>query len=250
MPFVYNSWHNWAKSGIKMKTIGLIGGMSYPSTSVYYDLINQKINEKLGLNNSAKIILYSFNFEEIEHLQFENKWQELQKMIENAGVILKNAGADFCIICTNTMHKVAENFEENTGLKLLHIADVTAKCLLDDGVKKVGLLGTKFTMNEDFYKKRLEDNFGLEVLVPKDQNLINDIIYNELVKGIITKKSEQIYLNQIQILQNKGAEAIILGCTQIGLLIKNHSLKLYDTTQIHAQSAALFALDKRSENEL
>ena len=229
-----------------MKTIGLLGGMSWQSTVSYYQAINNGIKEKLGGFHSAKICLYSVNFDEIEKLQHQGDWQQTAVILSNAAQAIESGGADFLLICTNTMHKVANEIQKNISIPLLHIADATAEKLLSDGITKVGLLGTRFTMDQEFYKGRLTEKFGIQVSVPnrKDQTIVHDVIYNELCLGNILEKSRQQYLNIIDELHSQGAQAIILGCTEIALLIqqKHTQVKLYDTTEIHADSAVEKAL--------
>ncbi len=229
-----------------MKTIGLLGGMSWQSTVSYYQAINQGINETLGGLNSAKMILNSVNFAEIEKLQHQGLWHETAEILTDAAKSLELAGADFLMICTNTMHKVAPEIAANINIPILHIADATAEKLIENKISKVGLLGTSFTMAQDFYKSRLTDNFSIEVVVPceSDQTIIHDIIYDELCNGKIVDLSRQLYLAIIDKLFAQGAQAVILGCTEIALLVKQSDTKvpLYDTTEIHANSAVQLAL--------
>ncbi|HNZ93523.1 MAG TPA: amino acid racemase [Rectinema sp.] len=227
-----------------MKTIGLIGGMSWESTVTYYSIINSRINAELGKNHSAQCIVYSFDFQNIEELQYAGKWAELEVELIKAAKALKAAGADFLVICTNTVHKVADNIEKEVGLPLLHIADVVGEAVQTDGRQRIGLLGTIFTMEEDFYVRRLESKFGLHVLVPEknDRQVINNIIFSELVKGIVKERSKNEYLRIMDILKNQEAEGIVLGCTEIGLLIKEYDLPLYDSAVLHANKAATMSL--------
>jgi aspartate racemase len=227
-----------------MKTIGLIGGMSWESTVTYYSIINSRINAELGKNHSAQCIVYSFDFQNIEELQYAGKWAELEVELIKAAKALKAAGADFLVICTNTVHKVADNIEKEVGLPLLHIADVVGEAVQTDGRQRIGLLGTIFTMEEDFYVRRLESKFGLDVLVPEknDRQVINNIIFSELVKGIVKERSKNEYFRIMDILKNQGAEGIVLGCTEIGLLIKEYDLPLYDSAVLHANKAATMSL--------
>lgn len=227
-----------------MKTIGLIGGMSWESTVTYYSIINSRINAELGKNHSAQCIVYSFDFQNIEELQYAGKWAELEVELIKAAKALKAAGADFLVICTNTVHKVADNIEKEVGLPLLHIAYVVGEAVQTDGRQRIGLLGTIFTMEEDFYVRRLESKFGLDVLVPEknDRQVINNIIFSELVKGIVKERSKNEYLRIMDILKNQGAEGIVLGCTEIGLLIKEYDLPLYDSAVLHANKAATMSL--------
>ena len=229
-----------------MKTIGLIGGMSWESSLEYYRIVNKTVKEKLGGLHSCKCLMYSVDFGVIEALQHQNKWDELTKLMIEAAQNLKHGGADFIVICTNTMHKMAPEIETATGLNVLHIADVTGAAISKDQIQKVGLLGTRFTMEGDFYKKRLKDNYDIEVIIPEDadRQIIHDIIYNELCLGIIKDDSRQKYIDIINKLCANGAEGIILGCTEIPLLIKQSDvlIPVYDTTKIHAESAVEFAL--------
>ena len=229
-----------------MKTIGLIGGMSWESSLEYYRIVNETVKEKLGGLHSCKCLMYSVDFGVIEALQHQNKWDELTKLMIEAAQNLKHGGADFIVICTNTMHKMAPEIETATGLNVLHIADFTGAAISKNQIQKVGLLGTRFTMEGDFYKKRLKDNYDIEVIIPEDadRQIIHDIIYNELCLGIIKDDSRQKYIDIINKLCANGAEGIILGCTEIPLLIKQSYvlIPVYDTTKIHAESAVDFAL--------
>ncbi|MCB1620100.1 MAG: aspartate/glutamate racemase family protein [Thiothrix sp.] len=229
-----------------MKTIGLLGGMSWESTTLYYQLINQGVRQALGGLHSAKIVLYSVDFHEIEQRQHAGDWAGTALMLTDAARRLEAAGADLLLICTNTMHKVAPAVEAATAMPLLHIADATARRLQADGIRRVGLLGTRFTMEQDFYKGRLEQDFGLEVLVPEAaaREQVHRIIYQELCLGETRAASRAQYLDIIGQLKQCGAEAVILGCTEITLLIQQShtSLPLYDTTAIHAQAAVTAAL--------
>ena len=229
-----------------MKTMGLIGGMSWESSLEYYRIVNETVKEKLGGLHSCKCLMYSVDFGVIEALQHQNKWDELTKLMIEAAQNLKHGGADFIVICTNTMHKMAPEIETATGLNVLHIADFTGAAISKDQIQKVGLLGTRCTMEGDFYKKRLKDNYDIEVIIPEDadRQIIHDIIYNELCLGIIKDDSRQKYINIINKLCANGAEGIILGCTEIPLLIKQSDvlIPVYDTTKIHAESAVEFAL--------
>lgn len=229
-----------------MKTMGLIGGMSWESSLEYYRIVNETVKEKLGGLHSCKCLMYSVDFGVIEALQHQNKWDELTKLMIEAAQNLKHGGADFIVICTNTMHKMAPEIEHATGLNVLHIADVTGAAISKNQIQKVGLLGTRFTMEGDFYKKRLKDNYDIEVIIPEDtdRQIIHDIIYNELCLGVIKDDSRQKYIDIINKLCANGAEGIILGCTEIPLLIKQSDvlIPVYDTTKIHAESAVDFAL--------
>jgi aspartate racemase len=223
----------------RMKTVGLIGGMSWESTIPYYQALNKGINHKLGKNHSAKCLIYSFDFQEIEELQYEGNWDRIHKEMIRAGTILKNGGADFALLCTNTMHKVMDNFEERTGLPLIHIADAVGESINKKSITTVGLLGTIFTMEEDFYRDILEKKYGLKVIIPEkdDRIKINDVIYSELVKGIIKEESRTTYYKIMDDMVEKGAQGIILGCTEIGLLIKEYKKELFDSTIIHGEKA-------------
>lgn len=220
--------------------------MSWESSLEYYRIINRAVNNKLGGLHSAKSILYSVDFEVIEKLQRQGDWEELTKIMIESAQRLESAGADMIIICTNTMHKMAEDMEKHINVPLLHIADATALKIKDYGLKKIGLLGTKFTMEQDFYKGRLINNYGLEVIVPdtEERQIIHDIIYNELCLGEIKESSKLSYIKVIDNLEKKGAEGVILGCTEIPLLIKQIDVKipLFDTTKIHAEFAVDFSI--------
>ncbi|UTM56098.1 aspartate/glutamate racemase family protein [Photobacterium sp. CCB-ST2H9] len=229
-----------------MKTIGLLGGMSWESTASYYRLINEAVQSRLGGLHSAKICLYSVNFQEIEKLQHEGNWPETAKILSQAAKSVEAGGADFLMICTNTMHKVVPEIEAEISIPIFHIADATAQLLKQNHVAKVGLLGTRFTMAQDFYKGRLTEKFGIQVIVPDadEQDVIHDVIYNELCQGIISEQSKIQYLDIINQLHARGAEAVILGCTEISLLVQQSDTKvtLYDTTEIHANQGVEFAL--------
>lgn len=229
-----------------MKTIGMLGGMSWESTASYYKAINEGVKSELGGLHSAKICLYSVNFDEIEKLQHEGKWNETALILANAAKSVEAGGADFLMICTNTMHKVVPEIEAEISIPILHIADATANKLVADGVKKVGLLGTRFTMEQDFYKSRLIDNFGVDVVVPdtNGQTVVHNVIYDELCRGIISSESREQYLSIVNDLHEQGAEAVILGCTEIALLIQQEHTRvpLYDTTEIHAAQAVQLAI--------
>lgn len=229
-----------------MKTIGLIGGMSWESSQEYYRIINQNVKEKLGGLHSAESVMYSLDFEEIKKLQHEGRWRELAGLLIEAAINLEKAGVDFIIICTNTMHKMAEEVQKNINILLLHIADATAEEIKQNKINKVGLLGTKFTMEEDFYKGRLNEEFEIEVITPdrKERQIVHNVIYNELCQGEIVQSSKEKFNKIIQNLVSNGAQGIILGCTEIPLLIKQEEMNvpLFDTTEIHAKSAVEYAL--------
>jgi len=230
-----------------MKTIGLLGGMSWESTLSYYHDINIGIKENLGSLHSAKIAMKSVDFQIIEKLQHQGKWAELGDILSKEAKDIQNAGADFLLICTNTMHKVAPQIQNTIDIPLLHIADTTGLELQKQGIKKVGLLGTAFTMKEMFYKQRLEDKFDIDVIIPneKDINIIHNIIYQELCLGKINSNSKQEYLRIVQNLALNGVDGVILGCTEIGLLInqKDTDVQLFDTSKIHVQYAIKEALE-------
>ena len=224
-----------------MKTIGLLGGMSWESTLSYYKAINEGVKKRLGGLHSAQIALYSVDFDPIEKLQHEGNWGGTAAILIEAARKVEAAGADFLLICTNTMHKVAPQIESGINIPLIHIADATAEVLKSQGLKKVGLLGTAFTMEQDFYKGRLTDRYGLDVIVPdaNDRSFIHRVIYEELCLGTVTREAKEGYLHIIDRLAADGAEAVILGCTEIGLLVRQDDtqVRLFDTTAIHAQAA-------------
>lgn len=230
-----------------MKTIGLLGGMSWESSQSYYRLLNEGIKSRLGGLHSARVILYSVDFAEIEALQHQGDWESTANILAEAARSTEAAGADFLMIGTNTMHKVAPEIAEAINIPLLHIADATAEALQNDGVNRVGLLGTRFTMEQAFYRSRLEQA-GIEVLVPSEaeRNDIHRIIYEELCRGQVLPGSRDNYLATIDSLAHRGAQAVILGCTEIGLLVRpsDTSVPLYDTTEIHADAAVRLALGK------
>lgn len=229
-----------------MKTIGLLGGMSWESTVDYYRTINESVKNTLGGLHSAKIAMYSVDFEPIEKLQHEGDWEGAARILSEAAQRIQSAGADFLLICTNTMHKVAPQIEESIKIPLLHIADATAEVLVHEGIETVGLLGTAFTMEQDFYKGRLSEKYGLNVLVPNedDKQIVHKIIYQELCLGKIQSDSRIEYLRIIDMLSNQGAEAVILGCTEIGMLVSqaDTNVRLFDTTAIHAKKAVQYAI--------
>jgi aspartate racemase len=229
-----------------MKTIGLLGGMSWESTSGYYRAINEGVKKTLGGLHSAKIVLYSVDFEPIEQLQHEGDWEGTANILSEAALRVQAAGADFLLICTNTMHKVAPNIEKAIRIPILHIADATAEVLVGKGIKTVGLLGTAFTMEQDFYKGRLMQKYGLDVLVPNepDRKIVHNVIYQELCLGQMIESSKIEYLRIIESLANQGAEVVILGCTEIGLLVNQSDtdIELCDTTVIHAEKAVEYAI--------
>jgi len=232
-----------------MKKIGMLGGMSWESTATYYKLLNEEIKNKLGGLHSAKIILSSVDFEEIEKFQHSSLWDETAVILSQEAKAIQEAKADFLIICTNTMHKVVPQIEKNISIPILHIADATGKELVKKNIKKVALLGTKFTMTEAFYKDRIQDNFGIEVIIPneKEQNIIHDVIYKELCLGICNKKSRDEYIKIIKRLEKEQeCEGVILGCTEISMLIKQGyvDIPIFDTTKLHVLNAVDYALKK------
>lgn len=230
-----------------MKTMGLIGGMSWESTQTYYRLINQKVRDELGGLHSAKLVLHSVDFAEIEALQHRGDWQATADILGSVARSVESAGAEFLVLCTNTMHKVAPQIERAVSIPLLHIADATASVLKQDGITCVGLLGTRFTMEQTFYLGRLQDH-GIRVVVPDElqRERIHSVIYHELCRGLVRPDSKARYLDVVASLAERGAQGVILGCTEIGLLIQgaDTEVKLYDTTEIHAGQAVRFALGR------
>ncbi|MBN2028522.1 MAG: aspartate/glutamate racemase family protein [Actinobacteria bacterium] len=229
-----------------MKTIGLIGGMSWESTAEYYRIINQVVKERLGGHHSAKLVMYSVDFDDIEALQHRDEWEDLTRLMVEAARRVERGGADFLLICTNTMHKMAGEVEESVGIPLLHIADAAADAIKAKGLRKVGLLGTRFTMEWDFYTGRLHDEHGIEVLVPgeEDRGAVHAVIYDELCHGIVNDDSRKLFERIIEDLASEGAQGIVLGCTEIPLLIKQEDFEvpIFDTTEIHALAAVDYAL--------
>ena len=229
-----------------MKTIGMIGGMSWQSSIEYYRLINEILNDRLGGLHSAKIVMVSVDFAEIEILQQTGKWTQATEYLISVALQVEKAGADFFIICTNTMHLMADDVEANTRIPLLHIADATAEAIRSQNLKSIGLLGTAFTMEKDFYKGRLSNKYGLQVIIPNqaERDIIHRVIYDELVLGIIKPSSRKDYLRIINNLMKRGAQGIVLGCTEIGLLVKkeNCRMPIFDTTLIHASAAVNYSL--------
>ena len=230
---------------IKLKTIGLIGGMSWESAVTYYKIINETVKEKLGGLHSAKCILYSVDFQEIEECQANGNWEKSGEILGEAANNLEKAGADFIVICTNTMHKVVNQIKEKISIPILHIAEMTAEKILEKGLKNIALLGTKYTMEQDFYKSKLIEK-EINVIIPdkNDIEIINKVIYDELCLGTINSNSKKKFLEIVDKLRSKGAEGIILGCTEIGLLIKNEDtdVPLFDTAVIHAEEAAIYSI--------
>jgi aspartate racemase len=229
-----------------MKTIGLIGGMSWESSLEYYRIINEEVKNKLGGLHSAKSLMYSVDFEEIERVQHQEKWDEATQLMIDAAQRLERGGADFVLICSNTMHKMADEVQRNIEIPLLHIVDATAEKIKEAGFKKIGLTGTKFTMEEDFYKGRLIKKYDLDVIIPgeEERQTVDDIIYKELCLGVIKPSSRDQFRKIIHNFVKNGAQAIILGCTEIPLLVKQEDIevRLFDTTRIHAESAVEYAL--------
>ncbi len=229
-----------------MKVIGLIGGMSWESTLTYYKIINATIKERLGGLHSAKCVLYSVDFQEIEECQANGDWKKSGEILGEAAYNLEKAGADFIVICTNTMHKVINQIKEKISIPILHIAEMTAEKILERKIKNIALLGTKYTMEQDFYKEKLIEK-GINIIVPDKDGIksINDIIYDELCLGIINPESKTKYLEIIKKLEKEGAEGVILGCTEIGMLVKegDTDIPLFDTSVIHAEQAAIYSIE-------
>jgi aspartate racemase len=229
-----------------VRVIGLIGGMSWESSAQYYRLINESVKARLGTLHSARSLMYTVDFAEIEALQHEGRWDEAADILVDAARRLERGGADCLVLCTNTMHKLAERLEAATPLPLLHIADCTGECIKAAGLKRVGLLATAFTMEEDFYKGRLAEKYGLSVLIPepKDRKLVHRVIYDELCQGRVVEGSRADYVRIMRELAERGAEGIILGCTEIMLLVGQNDapVPVFDTTTLHAEAAVAFAL--------
>ncbi|MFO7617129.1 MAG: aspartate/glutamate racemase family protein [Bacteroidales bacterium] len=229
-----------------MKTLGLIGGMSWESSAVYYDIINRRVKEILGGHHSCDCLMYSVDFAEIEQLQHQGDWQTLTRMMVDAAHRLERGGADILVICTNTMHKMADDVEQSISIPMLHIVDAVAEKILEQGLSRVALLGTRFTMEQEFYKGRLTEKHGIQVMTPNPDGVetVHRIIYDELVHGIIREESRQAYRKVIDQLVARGAGGIILGCTEIPLLVRqaDHATPLFDTTTIHAIKAVEMAL--------
>jgi aspartate racemase len=229
-----------------MKTIGLIGGLSWQSTQTYYHIINKEVNKKLGENHSAKILMYSFDFEEVEILQNQSEWEKLNVMMADVGKRLEYAGADCLLICSNTMHDCATYLEKQVSIPLLHIADAVGQVLIQQNTNTAGLLGTRFLMQSNTYAKKLKEDFNIKIVIPEpsQREMINEIIYLELVKGILQDRSRKKMLSVIDNLMGKGIEAVILGCTEIPLLIKQEDCQIpvINTTDIHARSAVNYAI--------
>jgi aspartate racemase len=230
-----------------MKTIGLLGGMSWESSLEYYRMINQLVRHELGDLCSARLVMVSVEFSEIEKLQHQGRWEEAGDILVEAARNTERAGADFLLICTNTMHKLADQVQDGISISILHIADATGEAIVASGIGRVGLLATQFTMEENFYKGRLTDKFGLEVIIPEkqDREIVHRVIYDELCVGKIIARSRQTFIDIARNMVAQGAEAIILGCTEIGLLIKapDLSVPVFDTTEIHCKAAVELALN-------
>jgi aspartate racemase len=233
-----------------MKTIGLLGGMSWESTVPYYQTINRVVRERLGGLHSARVVLYSVDFYEIERLQHAARWAEAAEILVAAARCVERAGADFLVLCTNTMHKVAPDIEARVGIPLLHIADATARRVAASGLSTIGLLGTRFTMEEDFYRGRLATRHGLTVLTPsrEERDAVHRVIYDELCVGTIRDESRGEYARIVRGLVGRGAQAVILACTEIGLLLRpsDAAVPLFDTAGIHAEEAAIQALSHQA----
>lgn len=229
-----------------MKTIGMIGGMSWESTVTYYQVVNEAVKRRLGGLHSARVLLYSVDFDEIERCQAAGEWEKSARILGDAAEALERAGADFIVICTNTMHKIAPQIARRIAIPILHIAEATAEALKAANIRRVGLLGTKYTMTQDFYKDVLV-RAGIEVLIPEggDIEAVNSVIYDELCLGNIREESRRRFTGIIDQLKERGAEGVILGCTEIGLLIRqdDSALPVFDTTLIHAEQAALRAIE-------
>ena len=229
-----------------MKTIGLIGGMSWESSALYYRLINEETHRRLGGHHNAPSLMVTVDFADVEHLQHEGNWERLGNLLTSAAQSLERGGADFIVLCTNTMHKLAESITQAVQIPLLHIVDVTAAVIKQSHEKRVGLLATKFTMEEPFYAKRMRNKYGIEVIVPSaaSRQVVHDVIYQELCHGVIRQESRERYQETMEELAEKGAESIILGCTEIELLIsqKDSRLPVHPSTTIHAQAAVEFAM--------
>jgi len=231
-----------------VKVIGLIGGMSWNSSLEYYRLINEMVSRRLGGLHSACVLLYSLDFEEIERAQQESRWEDAAGILSKAGMALKRAGADFLLICTNTMHKVADEVGESVGLPILHIVDTTGNAVREQDINKVGLLGTRFVMAGQFYRDRLKKRFDIDVVVPAEdeQAVVHRIIYDELCRGKIRDSSRQSCLEIIEKLTKRGAEGIVLGCTELPLLIRPGDVQVpvFNTTRLHAEAAVELALSE------
>ena len=233
-----------------MKTIGLLGGMSWESTASYYQTINRVVGERLGGLHSAKILLYSVDFHDVNQLQHAGRWVESGELLSNAARALQSAGSEFLVLCTNTMHRIAPQIEASVSIPLLHIADAAAESISSAGLTRVGLLGTRFTMEQEFYRGRLEERHGLKVMVPPepDRESVHRIIFEELCRGQIQEASRSEYRRVVSGLVARGCEGVVLGCTEIGLLLRpsDAPVPLFDTAEIHAEKAALYALGEEA----
>ncbi|QTL97503.1 amino acid racemase [Iocasia frigidifontis] len=233
-----------------MKTIGLIGGMSWESSLEYYRIINEAVKKKLGEPHSCKSVMYSVDFAEYEKLQHKGKWELLTSKMIDVARKLEKAGVDLILICTNTMHKMAADVQKSITVPLLHIADAAAEEIKAKNMNKVGLLGTKFTMEENFYKERLKEKYGIDVVIPdaQEREVVHNVIYKELISGIIKEESRDKFRKIIKNLKKNGGEGVILGCTEIPLLIKNEDseIPIFDTTMLHAKKAVDFALEQNN----
>jgi aspartate racemase len=231
-----------------MKTIGLVGGMSWESSSEYYRIINETVKHELGGLHSAKCLMYSVDFQEVEALMHQDRWDDVARLISGPAIKLEKAGADCLVICTNTVHKVADEIQSSISIPLLHIADATAQAIQSFGLKKVGLLGTRFTMEDGFYQKRLYEKFDVEVIIPNENQraLIHGHIFNELCVGVFKAETRSSLREIMQKLIKNGAEGIILGCTELPLIIRDEDcpMPLFDTTRLHSQYAVKFCLEE------
>lgn len=229
-----------------MKVMGLLGGMSWESSAVYYRIINEETKARLGDMHSYKSVMYTMDFAEVEAFQHQGQWKQLTKMMVESAKGLKAVGAQFMIICTNTMHMMADDVQRESGLHVLHIADVTAEAIQAQGLTKVGLIGTRFTMEADFYKKRIKDNYNIEVIVPEEHamDIVHHAIFDDLVQGVISDQTRVAVLKVIDQLAEMGAQGIILGCTELPLLIRQEdvSLPVFDTMTLHAKAAVTYGL--------
>ncbi len=237
--------HN--QNGMSTKTIGLIGGMSWESSKLYYEYLNTKAKDIMGSSHSARCVMVSVDFADIERLTFKGDWEAIGELMKQAALQLERAGADIVLLCTNTIHLVSEYISENINIPFLHIASSTGWSIKKSGLKKIALLGTKFTMEKDFYTRTLENDFGLEILTPKEnkRQVVHDIIYNELVKGQFTNVLKQAIVAIVKELQDQGAEGVVLACTELPMLISKLDVEIpiFDTGKIHAHKAIEWSLD-------
>ncbi len=227
-----------------MKTIGLIGGMSWESSIEYYRLINEETRRILGKSNSSQCVMYSVNFQRVEELMVKGEWKKLENEMKRIALLLEGAGCDVILLCTNTMHKFAEVLESMLKARFLHIADVVGAEMVRQNIRTAGLLGTRFTMKEEFYKSRIQEKFGVKVVIPRESDIeiVHRVIFEELVRGIIREESRSEYVRIMDALSEAGCEGIIMGCTEIGLLIKEYRKPLFDTTSLHALAAVKMSL--------